>query len=1261
MNKKDPTTKIKALKEFTELVNKSEDDIVKSILPFYPRFYIQLSTDVEPRVRENAQSAHVALVNKVGKNLATILKQVFPAWLCGQYDTHPTAASVASNCFDKAFPQKKINDVFAFCESEILDYFVNNITILTVQTVCSAKTHSPEECEAKFQRVLISSLRGYALYLEKIPKEKLELSVEKNLLLIKSDRFWSLHKNKIVQIRSAFFEVLSSLLQYGSFLLAGYEEKLVSVVFKSIDESDPALLSHIWTCIILCQMKVDNWNQYVNVNNVLLPKLSKILRSALYPCVIYPNLLPLMSKFNKSLLPDDQLYNFYVKFFENINYGLQNVHLGKSEVAAVATTYYEILQYIVMQIASDKETSEEDKLKFCSGLLDDHIIASIFWCINADGAFGKHLYHHIANLLNYWSKNSETVELYKNLMERFWSELYQVLSSSLETTTNIKSITCSHVELVKNLKNCSHNQKSKKLKIKFEDATNAAVERSENHKEIEKSDFTKQLNELVYKMCTIYIERITSTQEIEFVENLEVLIKEYQSEELFSYLTRWKNPEEVNISSLYDTFSAWLMEGELRCESIIEIILVLYKFLKPSEKIDLLNRWIRVPSVQSWIIMRALSHPLCMEPDITKLLKMKEVTDHLVDCAKNVSNGIFKENLIILQKCFFQTEDGGILIDVETCEKIVDIISEPLQDESKKSSLDSSGSFLAQIFPVICSDPQKKKLQQKMFLHMFEFSVRNEVSDDLSEDTMWEVTTAWQDALSSDDITMDEYLLENCIKILNAKMESTSIEKTKITEMDRLSEIISKLIVCSTECKSNNADKLCAIDDLTRKLLLENKKDKIFFENISQFIELMKGNLLQTNIIDTPNIDFNESLDSYIKQNVFSLDVIAKLSCNIKKLSKKEPVKIRDDDDELDNAEIEFSELNKVAADDEITEDYCDMDENLLKSWTDGICEKFLSIIYNISTLDVLLMNSKNLSNEMENWIIYMQEKLALVTRNLSDDIAEMVKEKLFQKANVNGGLWSKCLAVLLNSKFYSNNENGSILLYEDAALAINQDESITNYINILQTFAQKVPKRSLPITSNLFENYSNLLIKVSSCRSLITNHLDVNDFNDTGDRKIIGHVLNVLNEILTKQKSDLFLLYNTDVSAANPESILLVTEIVHLISDILKFFAVEVDIKRWDFIRIALSSWVLSVSKSCEKFNANKVSIFIASIFKLNSSFSKFITAEKTKSSTNMLQGVIDEWEKVFAKEVNLVLIKSFIHVIRNLGKFDLSLFTNC
>lgn len=48
-----------------------------------------------------------------------------------------------------------------------------------------------------------------------------------------------------------------------------------------------------------------------------------------------------------------------------------------------------------------------------------------------------------------------------------------------------------------------------------------------------------------------------------------------------------------------------------------------------------------------------------------------------------------------------------------------------------------------------------------------------------------------------------------------------------------------------------------------------------------------------------------------------------------------------------------------------------------------------------------------------------------------------------------------------------------------------------------------------------------------------------------------------------------------------------------------------------------------------------------------------EFIVDERVKSSTEDLSRVIEEWENVFAKDVNLVLLKSFINIVNTKGMF--------
>lgn len=47
------------------------------------------------------------------------------------------------------------------------------------------------------------------------------------------------------------------------------------------------------------------------------------------------------------------------------------------------------------------------------------------------------------------------------------------------------------------------------------------------------------------------------------------------------------------------------------------------------------------------------------------------------------------------------------------------------------------------------------------------------------------------------------------------------------------------------------------------------------------------------------------------------------------------------------------------------------------------------------------------------------------------------------------------------------------------------------------------------------------------------------------------------------------------------------------------------------------------------------------------------FIKSEYSKSSTKNLTRIVDEWESIFAKDVNLILLKCFMKFLQAEGEF--------
>lgn len=54
---------------------------------------------------------------------------------------------------------------------------------------------SQEAKDARYQRVVVSCLNGYALYLQRLPTEHLRKAEETNRKLVSSAKFWKLNKD----------------------------------------------------------------------------------------------------------------------------------------------------------------------------------------------------------------------------------------------------------------------------------------------------------------------------------------------------------------------------------------------------------------------------------------------------------------------------------------------------------------------------------------------------------------------------------------------------------------------------------------------------------------------------------------------------------------------------------------------------------------------------------------------------------------------------------------------------------------------------------------------------------------------------------------------------------------------------------------------------------------------------------------------------------------------------------------------------------
>lgn len=126
-----------------------------------------------------------------------------------------------------------------------------------METLSNTKIVSQEDAEAKYERTLLTSLKGYTLYLTKVPSDQIKKSLELNSKLISNVNFWKLAKYKVATVKAAFFGVLSAMGQNAPFLYDIDKTVVVNVVFSNLDVNEPTVLPLAWETALLVMSNVE--------------------------------------------------------------------------------------------------------------------------------------------------------------------------------------------------------------------------------------------------------------------------------------------------------------------------------------------------------------------------------------------------------------------------------------------------------------------------------------------------------------------------------------------------------------------------------------------------------------------------------------------------------------------------------------------------------------------------------------------------------------------------------------------------------------------------------------------------------------------------------------------------------------------------------------------------------------------------------------------------------------------------------------------
>ncbi|XP_053312775.1 E3 ubiquitin-protein ligase listerin [Spea bombifrons] len=657
LSKRDVTTKLKAMQEFGTMCREREMETVRGVLPYWPRIYCKISLDLDRRVREATQQSFEQLILKVKKYLAPHLKNVMGFWLLAQCDTYSPAASAARVAFEAAFPSHKQPEALAFCKDEILNVLLDHLLKESADTLSDPQTVPAEERESKYFRVLTCSLLALKRLVCTLPDGEKSSLCERIAFLLSQNKFWKYSKHKTPNVRSAFFELLSSLCQHLPAVIKSEASRVCPAVLLSIDDSDAVVCPALWEAVLYTITTIEDCWDHVNAKKGVLPKLWAVLREGGrgLATVIFPNLLPFISKVPQGIA--DPRVEFYSIFFDSLVQGFSSERavVSPTECSAIVTAYMECLRFAMQENVGEAE--EQGKIR--QMLITDQLIPLIDASLKDPKLQNSPFFAQVEETVYSWETKTENKSLGENvcrihasILSGFWESLshacvanVDVIEAGEKDLAGVSGL----LHILRMPSNSIKTNKKKKAKIRFADEDDSArddVKPSPEDSEavskvLHESSITKErepttsslrqesLEELVCKLAELSLVYISEQRSRRHLKFLAALLRTFPSVRVFhvlleqssggdpscaKYLEMGIEPQSDNpaVQFLYQTLTDWFKEGSNEdAEFLVDILYsVLYCCADPVDRKTILDDMTKMEfnwSVFLHIIQKACS------------------------------------------------------------------------------------------------------------------------------------------------------------------------------------------------------------------------------------------------------------------------------------------------------------------------------------------------------------------------------------------------------------------------------------------------------------------------------------------------------------------------------------------------------------------------------------------------------------------------------------------------------------------------------
>ncbi|KAK9461550.1 uncharacterized protein V1516DRAFT_663261 [Lipomyces oligophaga] len=278
LQKRDPTTREKALDSLSSYITRNLPDLTESLLAVWVQFYTHLAVEYSRRERMLSHKITGDLFSALKRTAEKYLKDVIGYWLGGIYDTDKAVSRSALQSFESVFStDAKRVQVLDVLHVPILEYIKTSIAARDTHLSSDEKYFTEADIQQKVFRQITSGIYLYSYLLDNISPSRISTYQYDYAEILLSDSFWkSCTCSDSSLTRACFNLILQLAYDYSGWLrpLQPYLSQYLLANCLMGLKAGPSLVSFLDCVIVITRLYPDVWNPQSGSNE---PSLSLLL------------------------------------------------------------------------------------------------------------------------------------------------------------------------------------------------------------------------------------------------------------------------------------------------------------------------------------------------------------------------------------------------------------------------------------------------------------------------------------------------------------------------------------------------------------------------------------------------------------------------------------------------------------------------------------------------------------------------------------------------------------------------------------------------------------------------------------------------------------------------------------------------------------------------------------------------------------------------------------------------------------------------